>query len=139
MGKFIITSEKAKNILWLIACYFVLSAVYVFWLSPAYGYQGFRVSGSTGSFLFGSLIMVITSFCVATLIERDGISDTILTLVILLYFYPQMVLYSFGLNATKYFLYVTLYMFGLLLANRYLPILPNKLQIRERANLLKLY
>ena len=135
MGRVVITSEKAKNVLWLIAYYIIISMVYIFWLSPAYSYQGFQLSMSAGCLLFGSLIMLIASFCVATLIERDGISDTILTLVVLLYFYPQMVLYSFGLNDTKYFLYVIFYMFSLLLVNRYFPVSPNKVQIKERANL----
>lgn len=138
MGKVIITSEKLKNILWLVAYYIILSLIYVFWLSPVYSYQGFILSNSTGCLFFGLLIMVVTSFCTASLIERDGISDTILTLVILLYFFPQIVLYSFGLNATKYFLFVTLYMFGLLLANRFFPIVKNKVQLRERANLFEL-
>lgn len=138
MGKIVISYKKVTKVLLLIAYYAILTAAYVFWLSPEYRYQGFVTSFSLECGIIGALTMLFTSFFVAALIERDGVSDTILALVIMLYFYPQIVLYSVGLNNGEYFLYVVLYLLGLLLANRFCPIIEKKVHLMEYANLFEI-
>ena len=135
MNNKIVSSRKGKTTFALIGYYLILCMVYAFWLSPTYSYQGFSLSASINTFTIGLVTAITFSFFVSAVLERGNMSDNTLSFLMLLYFYPQIVLYAFDLNDNLYFLYVTLYCTFLIIINNNLHFQKSKFRHEERLNL----
>ena len=126
---------QPKKIIIPMLYYFALSASYVYWVSPHFQNAGFTVSFSLECSIVGFFVALIVSAVTSKLVERGKVSDIIVTFLIILYFYPQIVLFSFCFHDYVFFLYVNLYLSIVVIFNYFTLIKSRSIYIKERLSL----
>ena len=127
--------NKAKNIILMILYYFAIAASYVYWVSPHFSRAGFIVSYSLTCSIVGFLVACVVSIIASGLIDRGKVSDIILLLIVILYFFPQIVLFTYCLHNWAFFLFVILYLTVLVCLNYFIDLGDRKVFISEHGNL----
>lgn len=130
-----ITKNKARNIILLMIYYFALILSYLYWLSPRYSYMGFVSSGSVPCAVIGVIAAFALSCAASNLIERGRCSDLMILFLILLYFFPQIVLFAHCLNDYVFFAFVVCYLALLLLFNRLIELRTRRFRVNESMDL----
>ena len=126
-----ITKDKIATISLLMIYYVFLVLSYINWLSPRYSYIGFIISTDTFYIIMGVIAALGLSCITYSLIQRGKCTDIMILLLILLYFYPQIVLYSYNMNDTLFLLFVFCYLGGLLLFNHVIHLSPKKARVES--------
>lgn len=127
--------NRAKNILLLMLYYFAITVSYIYWISPHFQRAGFVVSYSVACSIVGFFTAIAVSIITSGLIERGRVSDSIILLIVILYFYPQIVLFAYCLHNWSFFLFAILYLFSLICFNYFIDLGDRKIFVNQHGNL----
>lgn len=131
----IIRINKEKRILGLLIYYILLCIIYDKWIAVKYSNTGFSSNFSLSCFLISWFVIIVASYVTVMFIERDKISDIIVAFLLILYLFPQSVLFAYSLNNYSFYMFVVLYFFILCILNWKMKLGKKRLRIKERGNL----
>ena len=128
-----LTNTLVQMIL-LVIYRFLLDVMYTQWIVPNYRYYGFQYSYAFRCAILSWCGTIVFGIVGINLFKRGKATDTIIGLLILLYYYPMCSLCMNSNNDLTYFLFANLYFFLLVLCNNIvkIPDITRRLSARSK-------